>query len=84
MIVDPNAVPACLIALQRLESITGRYREIVESRGDVERLELSLRDSPDLARNSARRSRVSFAKQVRRRLVAEKTGSQRSIYMLHG
>jgi hypothetical protein len=38
LVVDPNAVPPCLIALQRLEPITGRNREIFESRRDVERL----------------------------------------------
>jgi hypothetical protein len=38
LIVDPNAVPSCLIALQRLESIAGRGREIFESGRDVERL----------------------------------------------
>ena len=56
LVVDPNAVPPCLIALQRLESITGRNREIFESRRDVERLELPLRDSPDLARDPPRQN----------------------------
>ena len=83
LVVDPNAVPPCLMALQRLESITGRNREIFESRRDVERFELPLRDSPDLARDPPRKTRNAFAKQVSRRFVAERL-NQRSIYMLHG
>src|SRR5215213_6737328 len=71
LVVDLNAVTTGLIALQRLEPITGRDREIVESHRDVERLELSLRDSPNLVGNPPRRARISFAKQVRRSLVAK-------------
>jgi hypothetical protein len=71
LVVDPNAVPPSLIALQRFKPITGRDREIFESRRDIKRLELPLRNSPDLATDPPRRTRIAFAKQVNRRLVAE-------------
>ena len=83
LVVDPNAVRSCLIPLQRLESIAGRGREILESGRDVERLQLSLGDSPDFARDPPRRTRIAFPKQVSRSLVTERL-NQRSNYILHG
>lgn len=72
LIVDPNAVPAGLRTLQQLQTVTSRYGQVVELRGDVDCLELPLRDSPQFARHATGRSRVSFAKQVQRRVIAKR------------
>jgi len=45
LVVDPNAVPSGLIAPQRLESTTGWNREIFQSRRDIDRFKLPLRDT---------------------------------------
>jgi hypothetical protein len=82
LIVDPNAVPARLVTLQRLQTVAGRNCQIVEPCRDVERLEFSLRDSPQFTRNSPGRARVSFAKQVGGRLIAKRLN--RFDYMLPG
>ena len=83
LVVDPNAVSPGLSALQRLEPITGRDGEILESCRDVERLQLPLCDSPDLARDPPRRTCIAFAEQVSRSLVAERLNHS-SNYILHG
>src|SRR5574342_22959 len=63
LVIDPNTVPSRLIPLQRLQAIPRRNGEIVKSHGDIERLELPLRDAPDLAGDPPGRARVALAKQ---------------------
>src|SRR5258708_31667340 len=65
LIVDPNAVPARLITFQGLQPIACRYLEIVDSCRHINRLELPLRDPPDIARDSARRACVPLSEQIR-------------------
>src|SRR5262249_17926994 len=72
LIVDPNAVSARLVALQRLQTVAGRNYQILEPYGDVECLQFSLRDSPQFTRHSASGARVPFAEQVGRRLVRKR------------
>jgi hypothetical protein len=64
-------VPASLLAFQSLESITGRNHEIFQAAGRIEKQELALNNTPDVARCPSRESRVPLAKQVGRRLVSE-------------
>ena len=54
LIVDPNTVPSGVVPFQPLKPIAGRDGEILKPRRNVERLELPLRDSPDLAGNPPR------------------------------
>jgi hypothetical protein len=82
LIVNPHAVSSSLVALQPLKPITGRNREVVESGGDVDRLELPLGGSPDDAWNSPSRPSVPFSKEIRGGLVGKRL--DHTYYMLHG
>jgi len=81
-IVDPNAVPANLVALQRLEPIPRRNREVAKSGGNIERLQFPLDASPQIAWDSPGCTSVPFTKQVGGRLIAERLDHVR-FYMLH-
>jgi len=52
---------AYLITLQGLQPIARRYLEIFHLRGNVNRLQLPLRDPADIARDSARGTCVPFS-----------------------
>jgi hypothetical protein len=64
LLVDPNAVPTGLIALQPFETIPRRNDEIVEPAGGIEQFQFTLYDAPQLARDSSSCARVSLAKQA--------------------
>jgi len=71
LLVYPDAVPTRLIALQSFQPIAGGYRDIVEAASGVEQFQFPLNHAPQFSRYSSSVARVSFAKQVGRRVVAK-------------
>jgi hypothetical protein len=71
LLVDSDAVPAGLVALQQFEPIAGWHSEIVESTRCVNQSQLPLHAAPQFARDASSRARVPFTKQIRCRFVGE-------------
>jgi len=71
LIVNADAVAAGPITSQQSQTVTRRDCEILQTRRDVQHLELPPDDRPDCAGNPSGRARVALAKQIRRRFIAE-------------
>jgi len=72
LLVHPNAATSRLIALEQLKPISRGNGEIFDSRRCVDQPEFALNATPQLARDSPCRARVSFAKQIGRRVVRKR------------
>jgi hypothetical protein len=72
LLVDAYAAAAGLIALQLFQAIASGNREILELGGSVEQLQLPLRTSPEVSRDSPSGTSVSFPEQIRRGLVSKR------------
>jgi hypothetical protein len=64
LVVDSNAVPAGLFALQQFEPITGWDSEIVQPTRRVNQSQLPLDAAPQFARDASSRAGVPFTKQI--------------------
>src|SRR5262245_9656409 len=71
LIVHANAVTCSLLPLESLQSASRRDRQVIHTCSSVQELELPLDHSPELTRNSPRRSAVAFSEQVRGRFIQE-------------
>jgi hypothetical protein len=80
LLVDANAVTTGPAALQQLKPVAGWNHEIIEATGGVEQFQFALDDPPQLARNPPSHTRVPFAKQASRRLIAEGLNHGRVTY----
>ena len=58
LVVDSNAVPAALVAPQRLEAISRWHPQIVQGRRSVDRIQFSSHQWPQLLRQLARTPEV--------------------------
>jgi hypothetical protein len=71
LLVDPDAVPAGLVAFEQFEPITGWDSEIVQPTRRVNQSQLPLDAAPQFARDASSRAGVPFTKQIGCRLVSE-------------
>jgi len=62
LVVDSNAVPADLVALQQFQPITGWDSEIVQPTGSVNQSQLPLDAAPQFAWDASSGARVTFPK----------------------
>jgi hypothetical protein len=81
LLVDSYAVATGSITFQLFQTIAGGSREILQPGGSVEQLQLPLSAAPEVTRDSSRRTGVSFAEQIRCRLVSKRLNH--TVYILH-
>ena len=72
LVVDSNALATRLITFQSLQSIASGNDEILQPRGHIDCLELSLNDSPEVSWNASRGASVSFSKEICRKFIGER------------
>jgi hypothetical protein len=72
LLVDAYAVATGLIALQLFQAIAGGNREILKRGSSVEQLQLPLRTSPEVTRDSPSGTSISVAEQIRRGLISKR------------
>jgi hypothetical protein len=72
LLVDPDAVPAGLVAFAQFEPITGWDSEIVQPTRRVNQSQLPLDAAPQFALDASSRAGVPFTKQIGCRLVIER------------
>ena len=82
LVVHANAVPPSLLALQPLEPVAGRNKEVFEAPRSIEKLELPLNDSPKLTRNASGSLCVPISEQINGRFVQERLNHDTG-YILH-
>jgi hypothetical protein len=71
LVIDANAVASGPITPQELQPVARGDCQVLQTRCDVQHLELPPDDRPDCAGNPSGRARVALAKQIRRRFIAE-------------
>ena len=81
LLVDADAVATSSIALQSFQAIARRNREILQLGGSVEQLQLPLRTSPEVTRDSPGETGIPVAEQIRRGLISERVNH--ALYILH-
>ena len=81
MLVDAYGVATGSIALQWLQAIASRNREILKPGSGVEQLQLPLRTSPEVTRDAPGETCIPVAEQIRRGLISERVNH--TLYILH-
>lgn len=72
LVVDPDGVAACEVALQGLQPIAGRHAEVCQAVRGIEVLQLSTGDLAKLGWKSPACPRLSVKEQVLRELAFER------------